>query len=148
MEEMSQPQPWACDRGKGLQGYGPRRRHGSHITCSRECQRVWGYEPSHSQVNSHCRSWSPKWTPKILKHNFRGQNPSSWSVLYITRKLLKHRCLKWARIAHLDIWNTSYGQNKGRGSNWQFDSRPLQVRNRPNFLMCRWRATYRWKAID
>jgi len=34
------------------------------------------------------------------------------SVLYIIGKLLKHRCLKWARIAHLDIWNTSYGQKK------------------------------------
>jgi hypothetical protein len=25
----------------------------SHIPCSRECKRVWGNEPSHSQVNSH-----------------------------------------------------------------------------------------------
>jgi hypothetical protein len=33
-------------------------------------------------------------------------------------------------------------------SNWQFDSRPLKVRNRPDFLMCKWRATYRWKALE
>jgi len=38
-------------------------------------------------------------------------------VLYIIRKLLELRCLKGARIAHLDIWNTSYGQKKGRESN-------------------------------
>jgi len=60
---------------------------------------------------------------------------------------LRHRCLKWARITHLDISNTSYGQKKGRESNWWFDSRPLKVRNRPDFLVCRWRATYCWKAL-
>jgi hypothetical protein len=31
---------------------------------------------------------------------------------------LKLRCLKWAHIAHLDIWNTNYNQKKGRESNW------------------------------
>ncbi len=61
---------------------------------------------------------------------------------------MKFRCLKWARIAHLDIYNTSYGQKKGRKSNWQFDSRPLKVENRPNFLAFRRRATYRWKALE
>jgi hypothetical protein len=61
---------------------------------------------------------------------------------------LKCRCLKWARITHLDICSTSYGQKKGRESNWQFDSRPLKVGNRPNFLVCKQRATYRWKDLD
>jgi hypothetical protein len=36
----------------------------------------------------------------------------------------------------------------GRESNWQFDSRPLKVGNRPNFLRCRQHATYRWKDLD
>jgi len=31
---------------------------GSHISCSRECKKVWGNEPSHSQVSSHFESWS------------------------------------------------------------------------------------------
>jgi hypothetical protein len=31
-------------------------------------------------------------------------------------------CPKWPRIGHLDIDNQSYGQKKGRESNWQFDS--------------------------
>jgi hypothetical protein len=44
--------------------------------------------------------------------------------------------------------HTSYNQKKGRESNWQFDSQPLKVKNHPNFLACRWRATYRWKALD
>jgi len=69
-------------------------------------------------------------------------------VFYSIGKLLKRRCLKWARIAHSDIWNTSYGQKKGRESNCQFDSRPEKVWNRPNSLSFRGRATYRWKALD
>jgi hypothetical protein len=32
--------------------------------------------------------------------------------------------------------------------NWQFDSRPLKVRNRLDFLACRWRTTYCWKALN
>jgi hypothetical protein len=69
-------------------------------------------------------------------------------VLYIIEKLLKRTCLKWARIAHSVIWNTSYGQKKGRESNCQFDSRPQKVKNRPDLLSCRGRATYRWKVFD
>jgi len=69
-------------------------------------------------------------------------------VLYIIEKLLERKCLKWARIAHLDIWNTSYGQKKGRESNCQFNSRPQKVGNRPDLLNFRGRATYRWKAFD
>jgi hypothetical protein len=49
-------------------------------------------------MNSHVGSWSPKWTPKISERNRRGQNPSPYKVLYIIGELLKHRCLKWARI--------------------------------------------------
>jgi len=51
-------------------------------------------------------------------------------------------------MTHLDIWNTSYHQKKGRESNWQFDSRSLKVVNHPDFLGCRWRATYHWKTLD
>jgi hypothetical protein len=40
------------------------------------------------------------------------------------------------------------GQKKGRELNWQCDVWPLKVENRPDFLTCRWRATYRWKAFN
>jgi hypothetical protein len=40
------------------QGCRPSRKPGSHISCSRECRRMWGNEPSHSQVSSHFGSWS------------------------------------------------------------------------------------------
>jgi hypothetical protein len=72
----------------------------------------------------------------------------SCGVFYIIGNLLERRCLKWVCIAHLDIWNTSYGQKKGQESNCQFDSRPQKVKNRPDLLSCRGRATYRWKALD
>jgi hypothetical protein len=87
-------------------------------------------------------SW---WTLETSKSDCRAQTSMSCGVRYIIGKLLKRRCLKWARIAHLDIWNTSYGQKKGRESNCQFDSRPQKV---GNLLSCRGRATYRWKALD
>jgi hypothetical protein len=69
-------------------------------------------------------------------------------ILYNIGKLLERRCLKWACITHLDIWNTSYGQKKGRESNYQFDSQPEKIRNQPDLLDCKRRATYRWKAFD
>jgi hypothetical protein len=89
-----------------------------------------------------------RWTLKTWESDFRGQNLMPCDILYIIGKLLELRCLKWARIAHLDIWNTSYGQKKGWDSNCQFDSRPKKVGNRPDLLGCRGRAKYCWKAFD
>jgi hypothetical protein len=87
-------------------------------------------------------------TPKTLELHFRGQNTLSWSVLYTVEKVLKCRCRKWPCMSHSDICSTSYGQKKGRESNWQFDSQPLKVGNRPDPSVCRWSATHRWKALE
>jgi hypothetical protein len=51
-------------------------------------------------------------------------------------------------MIHLDIWNTSYGQKKGRKSNWQIDSWSLKIGNHLNLLAGRWHATYFWKAFN
>jgi hypothetical protein len=51
-------------------------------------------------------------------------------------------------MIHLDTLNTSYWQKKGWESNWQFDSRPLKVKNHHNFFACKWCATYHWKALN
>jgi len=59
---------------------------------------------------------------RCSKSDCKGQNSMDWKVLYTIRKLLKHKCLKWARMTHLDIWNTSYGQRKGWESNCQIGS--------------------------
>jgi len=89
-----------------------------------------------------------RWTLETSESDCRCQTSMSCGILYIIGKILKLRCLKWARIAHLDIRNTSYGQKKGRESNCQFDSRPQKVRNQPDLLNCRGRGTYCWKALD
>jgi len=89
-----------------------------------------------------------RWTPKTSKSNFRGQNSMTCGIIYIIEKILEHRYLKWACIAHLDIWNTSYGQKKAWETNCQFDSQPKKVKNWPDLLVCKWRATYCWKALN
>ncbi len=72
----------------------------------------------------------------------KGQNTSHWGVI---EKVLKRR---YPRIGNSDIYSPSYGQKKGWESNYQFDSRPLKVRNRclPNIrigsvIPC-------WKDLD
>ncbi len=87
-------------------------------------------------------------TPKNLELELKGQNTSHWGVLGVIRKVLKCRCLNWPRIDHLDICSPSYGQKKGRESNWQFDSRPQKVGNRPLPDVCSGGATWRWKALN
>jgi hypothetical protein len=88
-------------------------------------------------VNLHTPKWIPcwelksQWTLEFLEHDCKGENSSTWRFLHIIGKLLKLKCLKWARITHLDIWNTSYDQKKSWESNWQFDSRPLM--SQPHF---------------
>jgi len=155
-------------KAKGLQGCGPKggkpgsqskgiarvrakRKPGSHITYSRERKRVWGSVREWTlTLPRQLPLWEmeSRWTPKTSESDYRGQNWLDCDVLYIIGNILERRCLKWARIAHLDIWNVSYGQKKGRESNCQFDSRPQKVRNRPDLLSFRGRVTYRWKALD
>jgi hypothetical protein len=70
-------------------------------------------------------------TPKNSELDCRGQISLYLSVLGLIEKVLKCKCSKWPRMNHLDICNPSYGQKKGRESNWQFDSRPLKDGTRP-----------------
>ncbi len=106
-------------------------------------ERVWGWY-SHSRNGT----WESSGTPKISEFDCRGQNISHYGVFYIIGKLLKCRYQKWACMSHLDICSTSYGKKKCRESNWQFDSQPLKVENRPNPDACKWSATHYWKALD
>jgi len=99
-------------------------------------------------MNLHTPKWAPlwelesQWTLKFSEGNYKGQNLLDWKVFYIIGKFLERKCLKWAHMTHLDNWNISYGKKKGQESFCQFDSRPLKVKNPPNFLACRWCATY------
>jgi len=104
---------------------------------------VWGWD-SHSQ----------KWELGVLRdsRNFRARLQSSKHLAlrcsYTVEKVLKFRYQKWPRMSHLDICSTSYGRKKGRESNWQFDSRPLKLGNRPDPGVYRWSATHFWKDLE
>jgi len=93
-------------------------------------------------------TWESSETPEISEFNCRGQNTLHWNVFYIIGKLSRCRCRKWACIGHLDICNTSYGKKKSRESNWQFNSRPLKIRNRPDPGACRWSTIHHGKALE
>jgi len=88
----------------------------SHFTFPRmwECVREWTFT-----LPSELSFWEleSRWIPEFSMSNYKGQNPLNWKKIYIIRKLLKRKCLKWAHMIHLDTFNTSYGQKKGRESN-------------------------------
>jgi len=122
----------------------------NHISCSREVESMGECENWTSTLPSVFLLWEleSRWTLEFLESNFSGQNTLDWKFHYIIKNLLERRGLKWARMTHLDIWKTSYGQKKSQESNWQFDSRPLKVWNRPNSLTCMWRPSYHWKDLN
>ncbi len=86
--------------------------------------------------------------PECLEFDSKAQNTSHWGVLGVIGKVLKRRYREWPRIGHLDICSPSYGQKKGRESNWQFDSWPLKVGNRPLLDLLIESAIRRWKDLD
>ncbi len=108
---------------------------------------LWGKceDETHTPKNGNLESSG---TPTTSELNCSSQNTSPWGVLYTVGKALKCRCRKWPRMSHLDISSTSYGQKKGRESNWQFDSWPRKVENRPDPGLFRWSATHRWKDLE
>jgi hypothetical protein len=89
-----------------------KKRLESHITCSQECKECEG-------TNLH----SPKWTPIVgvglpnglpnIQNAIAGVKTHWFEEFFISlENLLKHRCLKRACMAYLDIWNISYDQRK------------------------------------
>jgi hypothetical protein len=124
-----------------------KRKPESHISCSRNVKECEGTNP-HTPKGAPILGIGIPMDSQIFKERLQGSNPMDWGILYTIGKILELRCLEWARMTHLDIWNIMYGQKKGWESNCQFDSRPLKARNRPNFLMFRWCATYCWKDLD
>jgi hypothetical protein len=105
---------------------------------------VWGVKPNTSKVGD----LESSGTPECLEFNSKAKNTSHWGVLGVIWKVLKRRYRKWPRIGHLDICNPSYGQKKGRESNWQFDSRPLKVRNQHLPDLQIENAIRRWKDLN
>jgi hypothetical protein len=106
-------------------------------------ERVWGWDSHSRNGDLGVLRDSRKFRLRLhgSQHLALGRSLYHW-------KAIKCRCRKWACLSHLDIYNISYGQKKGRKSNWQFDSRPLKVKNPPNPNAYRWNETHRWKALD
>ncbi len=105
---------------------------------------VWGWSPTLGKSED----LESSGTPECLEFDSKAQNTSHWGVLGVIEKVLKRRYRKWPRIGHLDICSSSYGQKKGRESNWQFDSWPLKVGNRPLPDLRIESAIRRWKDLD
>jgi hypothetical protein len=105
---------------------------------------VWGWIPTLGKSED----LESSGTPECLEFNSKAQNTSHWDVLGVIGKVSKRRYRKWPRIGHLDFCSPSYGQKKGRESNWQFDSRPLKVGNRPLPNLRIESARCRWKDLD
>jgi hypothetical protein len=103
---------------------------------------VWGWSPTLGKSED----LESSGTPECSELDSKAQNTSHWGVLGVIGKFLKRRYRKWPRISHLNICSPSYGQKKGRESNWQFDSWPLKVRNRPlpDLLI---ESASRWKDL-
>jgi hypothetical protein len=105
---------------------------------------VWGWSPTLGKSED----LESSGTPECLELDNKAQNTSHWGVLGVIGKVLKCRYRKWPRIGHLITCSPSYGQKKSRESNWQFDSRPLKVRNRPVPDIRFESATRLWKDLD
>jgi hypothetical protein len=105
---------------------------------------VWGWNPTLGKVGG----LESSGTPECLELDSKAQNTLHWSVLGVIGKVLKRRYRKWPRIGHSDICSPSYGQKKGRESNWQFESRSLKVMNRPLPDVRIESAIWRWKDLD
>ncbi len=103
-----------------------------------------GVKPNTSKVGN----LESSGTPECLEFDSKAQNYSYWDFLGVIGKVLKRRYRKWPRIGHLDICSLSYGQKKGRESNWQFDSWSLEVGNRPLPDLRIESVIRRWKDLD
>jgi len=105
---------------------------------------VWGWSPTLGKSEE----LESSGTPECLELDSKGKNTSHWGVIGVIGKVLKRRYRKWPRIGHSDICRPSYGQKKGRESNWQFDSRPLKVGNRYLADLRFGSVIRRWKDLD
>jgi hypothetical protein len=105
---------------------------------------VWGWSPTLGKSGI----WSPPGLPNVQSSTARGKTPRIWGVLGVIWKVLKRRYRKCHHIGNSDICSPSYGQKKGRESNWQFDSRPLKVENRCLPDVRFESAIRRWKDLD
>jgi hypothetical protein len=115
-----------------------------HLMSQPHFGQVWGWSPTLGKVGG----LEPSRTPECSELDSKAQNTSHWDVLGVIGKVLKRKYRKWPRIGHSDICSLNYGQKKGQESNWQFDSWPLKVGNRPLPDVSLKSVTRRWKDLN
>jgi hypothetical protein len=76
------------------------------------------------------------------------ENTLHRGVLGVIGKVLESRYRKCPWISNSDICSPSYGQKKGWESNWQFDSRPVKVKNQPFLDVWFESVTWHWKDLN
>jgi hypothetical protein len=89
-----------------------------------------------------------RWTPEFSESDFRGLNSLNWKFPYIIGNFLERRCLKLSSYDPFGYLKHKLWPKEGLGVNLTIWSRPIKVGNRPEFLACRWRDTYHWKALN
>jgi hypothetical protein len=89
-------------KAKGLQGCGPKGSPGVTSGTPGSVGKCEGVNP-HTPKATPALGMESRWTPETSETDLRGQISMDCGALYINGKLLKRRCLKWARITHLDI---------------------------------------------
>jgi hypothetical protein len=126
----------------------------SHFSCSWECRKLWGNEPTHSQVGSHFGNWNPTRLPNpqraisgVETHWIEKSFIPLKNLLYYW-KSLETLMSKMGSHDPFEYLKHKLWPKKGWESNCQFDSWPQKVKDRLDFLACTWFATYLWKIID
>jgi hypothetical protein len=105
-------------------------------------------EPPHSQVNSHFGSWNPNGFPNFQR-----------AIVGIKTHWIEDLFIPLESFWNVDVSNglswpiwtyktQSYAKRRVENQTAKFDSRPLKVKNYPDYHACRWRATCRWKALN
>ncbi len=119
----------------------------SHISCSWECRKVWGNKPPHSQVSSHFGNLSLDRLSN-LQIAIEGVKTHWIEKFLIPLKKFRTKLYKLGSHIPFEYLKHKLWPKEGQESNCQFDSQPLKVRNRPDWLACRWCDIYHWKDLD
>jgi hypothetical protein len=85
------------------------RSHIHALGSARECEGMSPHTPKRAPILG---VGVPR-DSQIFREKFEGSNLLDWICLYTIEKIWRCRCLKWACMIHLSIYNTSYGWKKG-----------------------------------
>jgi hypothetical protein len=136
----------ACDQGKGLRRCDPRVKPRSHISCSRECRRVWRNEPSHSQRSFHLGSWSSSGFPSFHRVIARVKTQCIDKFL-ISLEIFYNVDVYLGSHDPLEHLKHKLWPKEGPGVKLLIWLLTTKSQESPQFPCVRWCAKYRWKDL-